>query len=193
MKHFGLWLMMLVVVLAACAPSPVSTPLVSPLNAPQLSTSSTTAASPLAPPTTLSTTMTSPLMPLEPTGMTPAPTGGRVAVFPSPIIVYQREGGITGKSEKWTIYPTGRVVAGDGTEWQVAAEQVKPLFDLVESPEFQNLKNSYPAANTCNDCYTHTLTVYHQGEPKTVTFVEGTGLPEVLQKLLGEINKPITH
>jgi hypothetical protein len=124
--------------------------------------------------------------------VTPTATEGRVAVFPNTIIVYQREGGFAGRSEKWTFYPTGRIVAGDGTEWQVPAEQVKPLFDLAESPDFWNLNDSYPA-NACADCYVHTLTVYQKGETKTVTFVEDGDLPATLQQTLDEINKLIAH
>jgi hypothetical protein len=122
-----------------------------------------------------------------------AAPAGRTAVFPNTIIVYQREGGIVGRSEKWTIYPTGRIVAGDGTEWKIPADQVKPLFDLVESPGFGTLNDKYPATGACADCYVHTLTVYGQGEPKTVTFVEGGGLPAHLQQMLNEINKAITR
>ncbi len=180
MKRYSL-LMVLVIALAACAgaASPSSTPPTSPVNAPPSTTSSTTA--------------TSPLVPLEPAGVTPVTTDGRAAVFPNTIIVYQREGGIAGKSEKWTIYQTGRIVTGDGTEWQVPADQVKPLFDLVESPDFGKLKDSYPAAGACDDCYTHTLTVYHEGERQTVTFVEGSDLPVDLQQLLGELNRSVSR
>jgi hypothetical protein len=173
MKRYGL-LIILVISLAACAAPPTSAP------AATMNTSPLTIQSPLP---------TASIAPLEPAGVTPATTDGRVAVFPAPIIVYQREGGITGKSEKWTIYPTGRIMAGDGTEWQVPAEQVKPLFDLVESPDFGKLNDSYPATGACDDCYTHTLTVYWQGEPKTVTFVESAVLPTSLQQMLGEINR----
>lgn len=183
MKRYGL-LIIVVITLAACASaaSPSSTPPTATVNPSPLTI-------PSAPPEPAGVTPATPIAPSESVVATPSATDGRVAVFPNPIIVYQREGGITGKSAKWTIYPTGRIVTGEGTAWQVPADQVKPLFDLVESPDFQNLKNSYPAANVCNDCYTHTLTVYHQGAPKTVTFVEGADLPEALQQLLGEINR----
>ena len=180
MKRYSL-LIVLVIVLAACASSatPASTTITSPVNAPPLTVSSTNATSPLAPP--------------EPAGVTPVAPDGRAAVFPNTIIVYQREGGFTGKSEKWTIYPTGRIVTGDGTEWQVPDDQVKPLFDLAESPDYWKLNERYPAKGTCNDCYTHTLTVYQKGETKTVTFVEGADLPTHLQQMLDEINQLISR
>lgn len=170
-------LILVAIVLAACAgaaPAPSTSP-ASTVQAPVVS--------PAATPTALS----------EPATATPASTDGRVAVFPNTIIVYQREGGFAGRSDKWTIYPTGRVVAGDGTEWQVPAERVAPLFALVESPGFEDLNEKYPVASACADCYVHTLTVYGQGEPKTVTFVDGADLPTHLQQIWSEIDKAITR
>ena len=179
MKRYSL-LIVLAIALAACASrtSPASTPFTSPVNAPLATVPATTAASPLASPESAVATPT---------------TDGRAAVFPDTIIVYQREGGIAGKSEKWTFYHTGRVVTGDGTEWQVPADQVKPLFDLAESPDYWKLKDDYPAEGTCADCYQHSLTVFQKGETKTVTFVEGAGLPTNLQQMLSEINQLITR
>jgi hypothetical protein len=164
------------IALAACAGavSPSSTPPASPLATPAVSP------------------VTTPIAPPEPSAVASTTTDGRAAVFSNTIIVYQREGGIAGLSNKWTFYHTGRIVAGDGTEWQVPAEQVKPLFDLAESPDFWNL-NDYYSAGVCADCYVHTLTVYQNGEVKTVTFVEGADLPDTLQQMLNEINKLISH
>jgi hypothetical protein len=39
----------------------------------------------------------------------------------------------------------------------------------------------------------YTLTVYGQGEPQTVTFVEGADLPAHLQQVVSEINTAITR
>ena len=111
MKRCSL-LIIVAIALAACAgaaPAPSTSP-ISPVMTPALSP------------------MATPIAPLEPSGMAPTATSDRVATFPNTIIVYQREGGIAGQAEKWTIYPTGRIVSGDGTEWQVPAEQVAPLF-----------------------------------------------------------------
>ena len=133
------------------------------------------------------------ITPPEPSRVAPTAASGHVAVFPNTIIVYRRDGGFAGKSEKWTIYPTGRIVAGDGTEWQVPPEQVAPLFKLAEVPGFEGLNARYAPAGACNDCYTHTLTILGQGEPKTVTFVDGADLPASLQQMMSEVNKSITR
>ncbi|HSD84307.1 MAG TPA: hypothetical protein VLG46_10625 [Anaerolineae bacterium] len=180
MKRYSL-LIVLAIALAACASgaAPSSTTITSPVNVPQPTVSSTNATSPLAPP--------------EPMDVASATPEGRVAVFPNTIIVYQREGGFAGKTGQWTFYFTGRIVAGDGTEWQVPADQAKPLFDLAEAPDYWKLNERYPAKGTCNDCYTHTLTVYQKGETKTVIFVEGTDLPTNLQQMLDEINQLISR
>jgi hypothetical protein len=166
MKHCSL-LIIVAITLAACAGAAPPPPLASP------------GLASIAPPTL--------------SGLTPTATAGRVAVFPNTLIVYQREGGFSGKSEKWTIYPTGRIVSDTGTAWQVPAEQVAPLFMLVEAPDFANLNAKYPVANACADCYVYTLMVYGQGEPKSVTYVEGAALPAHLQQVLSEINKAIAR
>ncbi len=179
MKRSGL-LIIVVITLAACASSasPVSTPFASPVNAPLATVPATAVTSPLASP--------------KPSAVTPTATDERAAVFPNTIIVYQREGGLVGVSKKWTFYRTGRILTGDGTEWQVSADQIKPLFDLVEAPDYRNLSDSYPAA-ACADCYTHTLTVFQKGETKQVTFVEGNGLPANLRQMLDVINQLIAR
>ncbi len=175
MKPYRL-LLALTIMLAACAsgvqpaPSPIATP----------------AYSPSATPATGGETGNS-----APT--VPATPDGRVAVFPNTIIVYQRQGGIAGLSQQWTFYPTGRVVAGDGTEWQLSPEQVKPLFSLAEDAAFQQLEDSYPAAATCADCITHTLTVYQDGQVKKVTFTDSASIPAYLQQMLNELDQLIAR
>lgn len=131
--------------------------------------------------------------PMASSAPTPARPNGRTAVFPNTIIVYHREGGFAGESREWTFYSTGRIVTGDGTEWQVPADQVKPLFDLAESPAFANLSDNYPAAGVCADCYAHTLTVFGPGKPQTVTFTDSADAPAQLQQILNEINRLIVR
>ncbi len=179
MKRSGL-LIIVVIALAACAgaASPSSAPPTSTMKAPEPTVA---AATPVAP----GATAPSPIV-------TPTATDGRAAVFPNTIIVYQREGGLVGGSKKWTFYRTGRILTGDGAEWQVPADQIKPLFDLAEAPDYRNLSDSYPAA-ACADCYTHTLTVFQKGETKQVTFVEGNDLPANLRQMLDVINQLIAH
>jgi hypothetical protein len=174
MKRWPL-IILTIFTLAACAGAaqPVASPLASPVMTPAVPAAAT------------------PIAPTEPARPTPT-TGGRVAVFPEPIIVYQREGGFAGTSDKWTIYQTGRIVAGDGTEWQVPAEQVASLFKLVESPAFGELNEKYAPIGTCNDCFTYTLTVYGPDQPQTVIFIDGADFPPLGQQLLAQLNSITT-
>lgn len=120
-------------------------------------------------------------------------TGGREAVFPNTIIVYQREGRFPDSPQKWTFYRGGRIVAGDGSEWQVPVESVAPLFEAVEAPAFQNLAGKYAPAGECLDCPVHTLTVYYQGKIKEVTVVRETpDVPEALRLVLDTIDSVLS-
>jgi len=138
-----------------------------------------------------SPSITPPVSPVMTPANSPVATPLAVAGFSETSIVYQRAGGFAGTSDKWTIYPTGRIAAGDGTAWQVPPEKVAPLFKLVESPAFKELNAKYAPAGTCNDCYTHTLTVFGPGEPQRVTFVDGADLPPAIQQVLPELNAAI--
>jgi hypothetical protein len=95
--------------------------------------------------------------------------GDREAVFPNTIIVYQREGVDPADAGKWTIYKTGRIVAGDGGEWQAPEALVAPLFEFVESPGAWEAAASCPAGAGGT---VHTLTVYGPGEVRQLVFTE---------------------
>ena len=123
-----------------------------------------------------------------------AEPGDRKAVFPNTIIVYQREGGFPESPQKWTLYHTGRILAGDGTEWQVPATEVRPLFDLVEAPDFWALDDNYAPAGECLDCMVHTLIVYREGKIKEITVTQGfLHLPENLGGALDEIESLVSE
>lgn len=113
---------------------------------------------------------------------------GRVAEFPNTIIVYRREGRLPDSPQEWTFYHTGRVVNEDGSEWQLPAETVNPLFDFVESPDFSSLDKRYAPSGECADCLQHVLTVYREGEVYEITITEGASdAPEKLNWMLGEM------
>ncbi|HEX9921767.1 MAG TPA: hypothetical protein VGD99_03815 [Anaerolineae bacterium] len=113
---------------------------------------------------------------------------GRRAVFPNTIIVYQKEG--QAGQEQWTIYHTGRVVTGSGTEWQVQSGQVKPLFDLVESPDFWELDNEYAPDVECIDCLKQIVTVYYEGKIKEITVIDpSVEIPQHLRNVLDALER----
>lgn len=118
----------------------------------------------------------------------------RKAVFPYTIIVYQREGRFPASPQQWTIYHTGRIVASDGTEWQVPPAKVESLFDLVEAPDFWQLDDNYAPAGECLDCLVDTLIVYREGEIKEITIIQGLlDLPENLGRALDEMYSLISE
>jgi hypothetical protein len=172
-------LLVLAVLVACAAPaspeatdSPVPSPFISPLAAGQedagLTIQGTGETSPIATPSPE-------VRPTE--GAADAETGGREAVFPNTIIVYQREGVEPADTGKWTIYRTGRIVTGDGTEWQAPEALVAPLFEFVESPGAWEEAASCPAGTAeCPECAgnaVHNLTVYGQGEVRQLALTEG--------------------
>jgi hypothetical protein len=113
---------------------------------------------------------------------------GRRAVFPNTIIVYQKEG--PDGRQQWTIYHTGRIVAGSGAEWQVQAGQVAALFDWVESPDFWELDNEYAPNGECIDCLKQIVTVYYQGEIKEITVIDpSVELPQHLRNVLDALDR----
>lgn len=119
--------------------------------------------------------------------------GGREAQFPNPIIVYERTGGLAGEMNKWTIHETGLIEDREGSRVELAAELVRPIFELVESEAFQQLEPSYGVESRCADCYTHTITVYGDDDPQQVIVVEGAvELPAALDDALAAINKVVT-
>lgn len=126
---------------------------------------------------------------------TPSATdpGGRQAVFPNTIVVYRREGRFPNSPQKWTIYHTGRIVAGDGSELQASEQEVGRLFEILESSDFWNLADEYAPDGECVDCTVHTLTVYYRGEIKEIRVIRETpGLPEKLELVLGQVDCAIS-
>ena len=182
-RTYPIALLVLAVLVACAAPaspeatdSPVPSPFISPLAAGQedagLTIQGTGEISPIA----------TPSPEVRPTVGGPtvgAPTegaGDREAVFPNTIIVYQREGVDPADAGKWTIYKTGRIVTGDGSEWQAPEGLVAPLFEFVESPGAWEAAASCPAGTAeCPECdgnTVHTLIVYGPGEARQMVFTE---------------------
>ena len=103
--------------------------------------------------------------------------------------MYWREGRFPDSPQEWTFYHTGRIVAGDGSEWQIPEQDVKSLFQVAEGPDFWELGNKYTLAGECLDCFTQTLTVYYQGEIKEITVIqEPLDLPVSLRLVLDKVS-----
>gem|GEM_PF-3084542 len=117
----------------------------------------------------------------------PGQPGGRVADFPNPILVYRHEGR---SPQQWTIYPTGLIVADDGSQRQVPPEEVAPLFDYFTSAAFWELDTLYvPTPERPGESLRRVI-VYYQGGIREVALPEESGAAEKpLQPLLERLEQ----
>ncbi len=198
MNYIKFLLLINLIILAGCGPiaspqaesdeaaDPIATALVATI--PPLSTVTV----PSTPTDMIESTQNSPLA--TPTVMNMADngtdSGGRQATFPNTIIVYQREGRFPDSPQKWTIYHTGRIVAGDGTEWQIPESEVEPLFALVEDQNLRTLDDNYAPDGECLDCLIQTVTIYAEGEVKEIVITNKPAhTPQNLNTILAELDK----
>jgi hypothetical protein len=202
MRILNFLLLAVIVLLASCGPagraelSPVR---LSPTPAQQPAPFSTEDpisidyGSPLATPTNRLAAVESSAAPPPTVVSSEAEPGGRRAVFPETIIVYQQQNGPVGDWQQWTVYHSGRIVVADGTEWQASPSTVGPLFDLVERPDFWNLLPTYKPERKCPDCLVQTVTVYYEGDIKEITVInEPPALPPHLKQVLQELDDLIS-
>ncbi len=129
---------------------------------------------------------------LSPAEMAYAPPGAedaRTARYPNPIVVYVRQTP-AGVIERWTFYQTGRVLKPDGSEEMLSPDQVKPIFDVATSSDFQKLEGTFRPADTCPDCDTYRIIIYGPHEPVDITVV---GQPEDLPAPVQEVLQALTE
>jgi hypothetical protein len=108
-------------------------------------------------------------------------------------IVFHRTGGVAGVDEEWKIYPDGRVVASEGEQRAIEADQVATLLQAIEALGFFEMKDSYGQLSQCNDCFTYKLTVSSGGKVKSVTTIDNASdAPPELGQVLEQINTLLT-
>ena len=92
------------------------------------------------------------------------------------VIVYERNGGPDCIDELFAVYPDGRIEGDDGakkTDKQVAVADVEKLLTGIGERGWFT-EEMYSTSHTpCGQCYSYYLTVYHQGQQKTVQAVDG--------------------
>lgn len=125
----------------------------------------------------------SPVSPL-PATVPPAPdeesgedTAGKTG---GAVIVYERSGGLAGVSDRWAVYPDGRVVSSEGQERWVTEQEVTELLDEIEALGFFEMQGSYGPLDACCDRFTYRITVVRGDEAKTVRAVEAE--PDIPQE-----------
>ncbi|MFQ5595793.1 MAG: hypothetical protein ACE5HA_16730 [Anaerolineae bacterium] len=122
------------------------------------------------------------------------PSGKLGAVLGEAVIIYERSGGLAGVSEQWSIYPDGRIVAGDGREWQVEPEQVKQLTSDIKSLGFFDMSGQYMPLNQCCDRFTYTLVVRSGDKINRVTTIDAAPeVPASLWEVLGAVRSFVNN
>ncbi|MFQ6000316.1 MAG: hypothetical protein ACE5LG_01445 [Anaerolineae bacterium] len=112
----------------------------------------------------------------------------------NPLIVFRRSGGLAGVSESWFIYEDGRVVyqeemKGESATGEIEAQELAGLLALIEETGFFSFSDSYLPQNICCDRFSYGITVFKDGQSKTVTTVDGAEAPEGLWTIIGELNE----
>jgi len=108
---------------------------------------------------------------------TPEPTATSVDASTEPAqasIVYERSGGFAGISERWTIYPDGRVITGEGVEYAAEPEKVEALLSEIEQSGFFGWQQASGLPGLCRDCFVHSITLAAEGRPKTISAADGS-------------------
>ena len=121
---------------------------------------------------------------------TPVPAATPDGTVSDPVITYERSGGIAGKIEKWTVYPSGRVegpgAAGSKT---VPADRVATVLREIKASGFWALDNAYGAGSPCRDCYNVVLTVREDDMLKQVSAVlEASDTPAALKESVAKVD-----
>jgi hypothetical protein len=153
MRYIALFVSSVMILLTACAPAPVRT--AQPFERSPLATS------PLPTPEVPGT---------ADTGEEP---GKKAEEDKDAVIIYEREGGLAGTFEHWTVYPDGRIVSDKGLERQVQAEEVAALLDKVKALGFFDMSASYGPPGACCDRYTYHITVRSGDRTNTVRTIDG--------------------
>jgi len=116
------------------------------------------------------------------------------AVMGEAVIIYQRSGGFAGIHEQWTVYPDGRIVAGDGREWRVTPQQVEQLLAEIEALGFFEMKGRYMPLNTCCDRFIYEITVHRGNSVKTVRTIDAApDTPPELWRIIDEISRLVSE
>jgi simple sugar transport system permease protein len=113
------------------------------------------------------------------------------------LIAYERNGGSSCIDELYAIYPDGRIVGDNGA--QKVEKQLSPteldklLKDITGRGWFT--EEMYSTSHTpCGQCFTYYLTVYYQGQEKTVQAVDGgTDAPADYWQVVSIINGVIPN
>jgi len=105
-------------------------------------------------------------------------------------LVYERSGGFAGITERWMIYPDGRVITGEGIEYAAEPEKAKALQSEIEQSGFFEWQQARGLPGACRDCFVHSITLAAEGRLKTISAVDGSNdAPEEFWELVDAIRR----
>lgn len=139
-------------------------------------------------------TVASPVSTASPLPTPPFPAPIKISIPDDAVIVYERSGGLAGRTEEWTIYADGRVVSGDGRIGQLLPQDVTNLVQQIEAAGFGGWRDTYGPPAACCDRYTHNLTVRLAGQTKSVKTIDAAPEePATLRTILGQVTRLIAQ
>jgi hypothetical protein len=127
----------------------------------------------------------------QPPVVAPVPTSTGEPLPADVLAIYHKSGCFQGVDEKLIIRTDGVLIFtgthGAAQQAQVAANQLTALQTLLAQPEFAQLQPLYQAMGA--DLCVYTITARHNGQPFSVTTMDGAETPEFLQQVLQEIEQ----
>ncbi|HSF82014.1 MAG TPA: hypothetical protein VLA49_12310 [Anaerolineales bacterium] len=132
----------------------------------------------------------------------PLPPSGEVQDKPSQVelpegavLEFRRSGGFAGLNEVWTLYADGRLTRAESDqpgaatqEWQVEAEQVAVLLEVIDGLGFFSLPSGDLSQAPGADRFSYSLTVNYQGSSRTISAAEGAkGASAALWQVISEV------
>jgi hypothetical protein len=145
----------------------------------------TACAAPGAPATPPTPTATQPILTMPRPASTSEPLADDV------LAIYQKSGCFQGVDEKLIIREDGALIFTTGRgapqRAQLQADQLNALEELLASSEFAELQPLYQAAGA--DLCVYTITARRNGEPFSITTMDGAATPEFLAQILQEVER----
>jgi hypothetical protein len=120
----------------------------------------------------------------------PPPTdAGGASNLPEYVVAMEISGGFAGVTEKFTLFPNGRIVFNLGGEARVNPDQLAGVYAAIEENHFFDMEEDYTLFSNCSDCFTYTITVQEGERFKSVKAEEGMpNSPQGFWTIAREIN-----
>ncbi len=113
----------------------------------------------------------------------------------TPLVQYQRTGGIAGFDDHLVIMPDGKAQLtrrGSTTEFTLDAATIAQVRALFEQGSFMALQGEYVPANTCCDLMDYVIHYWVQDQTIKRVHTMDTAVPRDLQPILAALNEIIS-